>query len=376
MPGFLTPLQALAETKGKRLIVIQLTGGNDALNAFIPYTNDLYYANRPTIGLKKENVLRLNDEMGLNAALQPLKPLYDNGEMALISNVGYPNPDLSHFRSMDIWQTASDAKDYLNTGWLGRWVETQHKMPYHALEIDDSLSLAMKGNRLKAAALKNPDRFFNSTQSPFFKSLIAAEKTANDTASNLDYLYQTMFAANQSAAYIYEKWNLKSSKTEYPKSPFANDLKTIGRMIQNGLETQVYYVSQGGYDTHVRQIGQHEANLKQYSEAVAALVNDLKKSGNFNDTIIMTFSEFGRRVKQNASNGTDHGAASTVTLIGGGLKQKGFVNGLPDLVNLSANGDMQYGVDFRSIYTTLISRWLGGDAAKVLGQNFTIQNWI
>lgn len=357
----------VTEPNDRILIILQLSGGNDGLNTIIPFRNDRYYQLRPSIGIAGDKVLRASDVLGFNPAMTKFKSLFDEGLVTIINNVGYPNPDRSHFRSMDIWQTASQSGEYLSTGWIGRYLDSNCAGcgSHSAVEIDDTLSLALRGENIKGMAMKDPAKLYQVTQSPFFQKI--AQGHADEPT--LDYLYKTMAETTSNAKYIYDRSQITRSKMEYPNSEFAHRLKTIAELIQSGIQTSVYYASVSGFDTHVRQAGQQERLLTLYSEAVSSLVNDLKATGNLDRTIIMTFSEFGRRVEENASGGTDHGTANNLFLMGGKLKSPGFFNGTPDLHKLD-DGDLIYDIDFRRVYATLLDQWLMTDSQNILHQRF------
>lgn len=376
VPAFLKPFEALSQsdlTGYKNLVIIQLSGGNDGLNTIIPYGNDIYYQKRSTIAINQNDIVKLNDMQGFNPALSALKEIYDQGWMSIINSVGYPNPDRSHFRSMDIWQTASDSNQFLTTGWIGRYLDSACagcNKPYTAIEVDDTLSLAMKGDRMKAIAVQDPYKLYQATREPFFKDLVHEHESANLSEDNLGYLYKTMIETYSSAEYIQNTSKTYSVKADYPETQLGNQLKTVSKFINSGLQTRVYYVSLSGFDTHVRQQDQQDRQLKIYGDAVAAFIKDLKQSGKLDDTLVMTFSEFGRRVEQNASNGTDHGTANNILIYGGKLKKPGFYNDSPDLTQLD-NGDLKYQIDFRDVYATLLDKWLNVNNSQVLTRNFS-----
>ncbi|MGC1471971.1 MAG: DUF1501 domain-containing protein [Psychroserpens sp.] len=360
----------------KRLVIIQLAGGNDGLNTIVPFNNDTYYRNRAKIAIEKKDVLKATDELGFHASLLPLKKLYDKGHLTIINNVGYPNPNRSHFRATDIWQTASHADQNLQTGWVGRYLDLYGKQPYNAIEIDDSLSLALKGQQMNGIATTNPNVLFRTSQDPYFKNVLKYYQDDHLSEHNLGYLYKTMIAAESSAKYIFEKYKTASAKFEYPNNAFANQLKMTSKLMSSGIETKVFYASLGGFDTHVNQLNSQARLLKIYAEGIAAFVDDLKQQDTFNDTLILTFSEFGRRVKQNAANGTDHGAASNLFIIGNQLKTPGFYNELANLDDLDKNGDLKFTVDFRSIYATVLDKWLAVDDERILNQSFSKLKFI
>lgn len=372
MPHFLKALEhgGAVPSSEKTLVVVQLSGGNDGLNTVVPFRNDIYYQLRPQLALPASNVLKASDELGFHPALQKLRRLYDQGYLSVINNVGYPNPDRSHFRSMDIWQTASDSHEYLNTGWIGRYLDAScHdcQTAHSAVEIDDMLSLAMKGESVKGLAMKNPQRLHQILHNPFIAKVNDASGQASN--SSLHYLYKTLAEASSSADYIYDKSKVFKSSAQYPDTALGKQLKTVAELIQSGIQSKVFYVSFSGFDTHVRQQPQHERLLNTYADALHSFVGDLEKSDDFKNVLVLTFSEFGRRVSQNASNGTDHGTANNVFIIGKQLKKAGFLNGTPNLTKLD-NGDLIHEVDFRQVYATILNKWLGANDQIVLGKRF------
>ncbi|AJR03723.1 DUF1501 domain-containing protein [Siansivirga zeaxanthinifaciens] len=355
----------------KKLVIIQLAGGNDGLNTIVPYKNDIYYKNRPGIALSKQDIIKASDELGFHTNLAPLKHLFDAGHLSVINNVGYPNPNRSHFRSTDIWQTASDYNQYLNTGWLGRYLDTYEKNSFGGIELDDSLSLVLKGNKINGIATKNPSVLYQNMKTPYFDKILKSQTDAHLSEHNLGYLYKTMIEAKSSANYIYETSRTFKSKLDYPDNPFGSQLKTTAEFINSGLQTKVFYVSMGGFDTHAGQANKQGRLLELYANAIDTFVKDLKQNNTFKDTLILTFSEFGRRVKQNAANGTDHGAANNVFIIGENINKPGFYNNSPNLADLDENGDIKYQIDFRSIYATILDKWLDVNDTKILNKSFT-----
>ena len=373
MPQFLNafnqPFSNQSRT-GKILVVLQLSGGNDGLNTIVPYRNDIYYQNRPNLGIQKSEVLTISDELGLNPAMEAFRELYDEGLVSIINSVGYPNPDRSHFRSMDIWHTASDSNEYLTSGWLGRYLDNQCvgcDNPLHAIEVDDTLSLALKGEQTSGFAVSNPKKLKRQADNPFLKAI--ADNGHHHEAENVTYLYKTLIDTQSSADYLFEKAKTYQSKTTYPNNSFARNLKQIAELITADSDTKVYYAGMTGFDTHANQKGQQARLLKHYSDSVAAFVKDLKSNGLLDDVLILTFSEFGRRVKQNGSGGTDHGTANNVFLMGGNLRKAGFYNAAPDLLNLD-KGDLVYDIDFRAIYANILENWLEIESKSILGKSF------
>ncbi len=362
---------------GKRLVIVQLSGGNDGLNTVVPFRNDTYYQKRPQLAIKSNEVLRLTDELGFNPAMSGMRSLFDDGVLSVINNVGYPNPDRSHFRSMDIWHTGSNSDEIWSTGWLGRYLDAScHscESPHGIVELDDNLSLAMKGERLNGLAMSNPKSFLNKVRQSRASQLIRLNAEQAHEETNLGYLYKTLVETNQSAEYVAQKIKRYKTSASYPQSGFAKDLKTIAELIGSGMETSVYYASLGGFDTHAGQKGKQARLLNTYSEAMKAFVDDLKRNNLFKDTLILTFSEFGRRVGQNASAGTDHGTANNLFVIGESVKA-GMFNSSPNLTDLD-NGDLKYEIDFRRVYATVLEKWLRVSSEASLKREFKTLNFI
>ena len=359
------------------LVILQLSGGNDGLNTVIPTYNDIYYKQRPKLGIEKVKAHSLSDEAGLHPALVAFKGLYDEGELGILNSVGYPNPDRSHFRSMDIWHSASDSRDYWATGWVGRFLDNLCKgcdKPTYALELDDMLSMALKGEQVNAIAMRDPRRLYGTANERFFREVLK-QHTDPSGEQPVDYLYKTMASTLSSADYIFQQSKMKPTRASYPQTQLGNDLKTIASLIYSDINTKVYYLSIGSFDTHINQQFTQQRLFTEINDAVAAFTKDLKANGRFEDVLLMTFSEFGRRVSQNASGGTDHGTANNMFFIGGGLKQKGLINALPDLTDLD-DGDLKYKVDFKSVYATVLNKWLGADDAAILKKSYATLSFI
>jgi uncharacterized protein (DUF1501 family) len=291
--------------------------------------------------------------------------------------VGYPNPDRSHFRSMDIWQTASGSNEYIGSGWLGRYLDAQCAgcdKPTQALEMDDMLSLAMSGEKMKGIALRDPKRLYDTSRDPFYKNLLQAgiREQAEDPAS---YLYKVMAETLSGADYIFQQSKLRPGTTVYPDSELGKNLKTIATLISSDINTRVYYVSLGSFDTHVGQEAKQEKLFNDLNDAIRPFTDDLKANHRFEDVLLMSFSEFGRRVGENGSGGTDHGTANNMFLISGGLKNKGIQNEMPDLSNLT-DGDLNQQMDFKRVYATVLKKWLDADDFKILGEKYEYLNFI
>ncbi len=365
LPKFLSamPSQELFQqyqAGGNTLVVIQLNGGNDGLNTFIPYDNPLYYDYRKNIAVPKDEVLKSVNGMGFHPSIKGLSEIQQAGNLSVLQNVGYPNPNRSHFRSIEIWQTASGSNENLNTGWLGRYLDSQctHEDALGALNIDNLDNLSLRGTLPHSISIQDPVKFEQQ-----IKSLSDNHSDALASNNNLDFVRKLMVSSFDGADEI--KKVLEKTKTDtetYPRYPLAQNLKSIARMIKGNLPTSVYYTGQGGFDTHAGQIGKHKSLLNELSESVKAFYDDLKTSGLINNVTVLVFSEFGRRVHDNGQ-GTDHGTAAPVFVIGGGI-QSNIIGRNPDLSNLDGNGDLHYETDFRSVYATILKKRLHFDPLK------------
>jgi uncharacterized protein (DUF1501 family) len=379
VPKFLKAFETprMVPPGNKVVVILQLSGGNDGLNTVVPVRNDIYYRSRPKLGIEKNKALGLTDEVGLHPALTAFADAYNDGSLSILNSVGYPNPDRSHFRSMDIWHSASQSNEYINSGWLGRYLDAQCNgcgKPTQALEIDDTLSLALKGEIMNGLAFKDPKRLYGTSNERFFKD-VAKQYHDHEHEKPVDYLYKTMAETLSSADYIYKQSKLHPSAADYPNSELGKSLKTIASLIYSEINTKVYYVSLGSFDTHINQEAQQQRLFKEMNDAVGSFVKDLKANNRFNDVLFFTFSEFGRRVSQNASGGTDHGTANSMFFISGGLKEKGVLNALPDLTDLD-DGDLKYKVDFKNVYATVLNKWLGADDQKILSKKFDYLKFV
>jgi uncharacterized protein (DUF1501 family) len=236
------------------------------------------------------------------------------------------------------------------------------------------LSLALKGENIKGIAVKDPRRLYGTANEKFFREVLK-NHTDESGEQPVDYLYKTMAETLSSADYIFQQSRLHPSNAEYPKTDLGNSLKTIASLIYSEINTKVYYVSLGSFDTHINQEGQQQRLFTEMNEAVKAFVKDLKEQHRFEDVLLFTFSEFGRRVEQNASGGTDHGTANNMFLVSGGLKQKGVLNPMPDLANLN-EGDLKYKVDFKNVYATILNKWLKADDAGILGKKYEYLGFV
>ena len=378
VPEFLKQMDQiglLGQQSFKKLIVIQLSGGNDGLNTIVPYENDIYYNLRPRLGIKSSEVLKLDKGLGLNPAMTRFNQLYQDGYVSILNSVGYPNPNRSHFRSMDIWHTAVDSNKYSKTGWLGRYMDAHCDNSHAMLELDSQLSLSMHGRKRNGLALENSQSLYKSLRAPYFKRVIDAAESSSLDEDNQGYLYKTLIQTNQSAKYLAETHTVKSTKIDFPATKLGRKLGQVAQFIQSGFSTQVYYVSHNGFDSHANQRRSQDKLLKDYSDAVFSLVQSLRRAGEFENTLIMTFSEFGRRVKENGSAGTDHGKANNLFLLGSNLNKPGIYNPGADLINLD-KGDISHNIDFRNVYWDIIGEWFEKDPSQVISKSFNSLNII
>lgn len=345
--------------------MVQLSGGNDGLNTIVPYGLDEYYQNRSALGLKAENLIRIDEKFGFNSELKRFNELLDKGWLSIINSVGYPNPNRSHFRSMDIWHTASDENEYLNTGWIGRYLDSNCEHPYEAIEINGTMSLALKGEQRGGIALTHPKAFYDTINAPFFNELTVP----NTENSELNYMYKVFNETRSSAKYIYDQHKLKPNNSEYGGERFGQNLKEIATLIKSGISTPVFYTELSGFDTHVNQNITQTRLLKNLNDGIGSFINDLEKDDLLKECTIVVFSEFGRRLEENASKGTDHGAANVLFVIDKNLSTNAMKYNAIDLQDLS-DGDPKYKVDFRSVYQDVLNKTLNVNPKDVLGKSY------
>nr|MBX2816378.1 DUF1501 domain-containing protein [Saprospiraceae bacterium] len=289
-PGFVVRSGLNADAGQKILVVVQLSGGNDGLNTIIPYRDDLYYKFRPKLSIGQNLILPITADLGFHPALAPLRAHFDQGEMLLINGVGYPNPNRSHFRSMDIWQTGSDADSYLSTGWLGRYLDHDCEgcsKAYHALQIGDNLGLALQGSQRDGFAMRDGHHLRRMNSNSFLQKL--GRHTHRNTVAHheeLGYLYKTMIEVQESADYLIQQSKVVRSKSAFPTHPFGRGMKLISELITAGTTSKVYYISLPGFDTHANQLARQNKLLRIYAEAMSSLVQDLKRHRLFDDCLI------------------------------------------------------------------------------------------
>ncbi|MBX9724164.1 MAG: DUF1501 domain-containing protein [Candidatus Obscuribacterales bacterium] len=374
--------QAAPRTVGssKILILIQLSGGNDGLNTVIPYTDPAYLKLRPAVGIKPEAVIKLNDKVALNPGMDPFADLFKAGKLAIVQGVGYPNPNRSHFRSIEIWQTA-EPKKIKDTGWIGRYLDlansgkSQLDNIFPAINVDPILPKTLSAEKIVVPSI-------NDVKSFTFKADPRYEADRKAQLSTFNSIYQKYsldrpyvnelrrvgLDTTEASDYITKLVADYKDGAKYPTNAFGKGLQFISQLIVGGVNCGVYTISMGGYDTHTNQQNSQLNLFKTLTSGIQALQNDLENHGVDKDVVIMTFSEFGRRTAENGGRGTDHGAAAPLFIIGSQVKG-GIIGEQPSLTDLD-DGDLKYKIDFRNVYASVLDKWMGADSKQILGDKF------
>lgn len=390
---------AKKRANGKILVMLQMSGGNDGLNTVIPYTDDLYYKNRPTIGIGRADMVPISDKIALNPGMAALKPLFEKGHVAIVQGVGYPNPNRSHFRSMEIWQTADPTATIVGEGWLGRYFDEDGHLrenPLAGINFGGELPRTLYADYGSVVSMQTPESFqlqpiVGQEREAEVKAFTALYSTSTMANSYLDLVRKVGLDAYTCSEKIKKALAAKPGAEGELGAPFGStldaptitpqgqrvrtsqltgNLRTVARLIHADLGTQVFYVSAGGFDTHANQTRNHSNLLKDVADGIAGFYAELEQIGRANDVVMMVFSEFGRRVQENASQGTDHGSASVMFVIGGAVKG-GFYGQYPALDDLS-QGDLKFNVDFRQVYATVLDNWLHTSSTKILKGRFEV----
>ena len=383
---------ARAKNSDKILVVIEMAGGNDGLNTVAPIGDPLYAKLRPTIGVKANEAVKIDQGLALHPGLGALGKLYEKGQLAVVTGVGYPNPNRSHFQSMDIWQTGELTQNARErSGWLARYFDEDGHFagnPLAGVALGGALPLALWSQNSPASVIGDARNFGFEARGNAREQQLATLKTLYDqngieggtvAAGASDFIRNVgegIYGSSDAIKTALKSYDERAAKgANYPRdNGLANGLQTVAKLITGGLGTRVYYLSMGGFDTHANQPGQHAYLLRQLAEAVAAFNADLELQGRGNDVMVMTFSEFGRRAQENGGAGTDHGAASVMFVTGASVK--GGVHGdYPKLDDLD-DGDLKHHTDFRRVYSTVLGRWLGVSAPKVLGGEFANLDFV
>ncbi|MBV8529822.1 MAG: DUF1501 domain-containing protein [Candidatus Eremiobacteraeota bacterium] len=368
------PLPGLPGSENRCLVLINLYGGNDGLNCVVPHGDPRYYRLRPGLAIAQNEVLTIDAQVGLNPGMRSLKALYDRGTVAVVQGVGYPDPDHSHFRSTEIWQTAAPDR-YEHTGWLGRYFD-EAALPrenlFKGVAVSRVLPEALVSDRTDIPAIPGLGQYaMMADRDPVARNAFSAQAHDRTLPFDSPYLAHVMEIegdAQRSSEELPKLVAGYTTKASYPATPLGRSLALAAQIVGSNLGTKVIYVEHGSFDTHVSQKTTQNLLLTQFSDAVAAFYEDLAAHGNERRVLTVTFSEFGRRIEENGSRGTDHGEASPLFMIGGGVRG-GLYGSLPDL-GATNMGNVRYTVDFRNVYATVLERWLGRPSSVVLNGSF------
>lgn len=361
------------------LVVVQLSGGNDGLNTIVPYADQEYYKQRPTLSVAKQEVLKINSELGWHPSMRGCADLMEAGNLAVVQGVGYANPNRSHFESMDIWHTCQRKGQARSNGWLGRYLDTcqgEAGGDVPALHLGpEPQPLALAAQNVQVSSIQSLDRFrlVDGKRDEQLIEQVTSTKRADEN-NLLSFVQSNTQAALSASERIEQATSDYKTNVTYPQSALAGKLKTVAQLIDAGLKTRIYYVILDGFDTHSRQAAAHNGLLRQFADAVHAFVQDCSDHGHGKRVMVMAFSEFGRRVKENASQGTDHGAAAPMFLAGENVTAQ-VVGSHPSLTDLE-DGDLKFHTDFRQVYATVLDKWLRCKSAEVLGKQYpTLDLW-
>jgi uncharacterized protein (DUF1501 family) len=368
------------DSNGRILVVIQLDGGNDGLNTVVPHGDDIYHKSRPRLALKAKDLKRIDDHVGFHPSVGEFAKLRDEGRLAIVQSVGYPNPNRSHFESMAVWQTARLHPGQEEPGWLARALDAGQGAPggdAPALHVAaDALPQALRGGRAFVPSVATADQLRRRLGVPEAEGASEqraaldriASQTGNRSNPLLAFVSRSAVVTYASSARLEAVLRDDGKAEDDDSFRLARQLKLIARMIKAGLTTSIYYTQLGGFDTHAEQLNQHASRLNELSRSVGSFLNEIERSGAGDRVTVLIFSEFGRRLRENASAGTDHGTAAPVFLIGR-LVQGGLYGPYPDLAHLK-DDDPEHAVDFRRVYATVLERWLRLPAEVSLGEAF------
>ncbi len=374
-PAILREAAIANKSDGRILVVVEMAGGNDGLNTVVPHSDDQYREARPKLGIAKSQVLKIDDQLGFHPSMSGFADLLEAGHLAVVQGVGYPEPNRSHFESMDIWHSCLRKDQNRTDGWLGRYLqqtgaaESQDPAGLHLGE--DKQPFALMSRDVRVPTIRSLDEFrLAGNDSPQFRQAVKelADARRGDSNDLLNFVQASTSSAITASERIEAAGMKYKPSQEYPQNALAQKLQTVAKLISAGLKTSVYYVQIGGFDTHSQQPNAHSVLLRYVSDSVSTFVNDLHAHGHADRVLCLCFSEFGRRVKENASAGTDHGTAGPVFLAGTQVKP-GLIGNHPSLSDLK-DGDLQYHTDFRQVYATVLERWLKADSELVLKGRF------
>lgn len=362
---------ASSSADGRILVVVEMAGGNDGLNTVVPFNDDRYRKARPTLAVPKSDAIAINEELGLHPVMTGMADLLDDGKLSIVQGIGYDNPNRSHFESMDIWHTCQRKTDNRIDGWLGRYLQSKGidstSDPAGLHLGKEKQPFAVMSRNVAVPSIRSLEQFrLNSREGNSFRDAIQELASGNRGQQNdlLNFVQSSTDAAMSASARL-ESTAMKSKMSSgNATSGLAKKLMTVARLISSGLQTPVYYVRIDGFDTHARQEGAHQSLMKQVSEAVSEFQKEITNLGFSDRVLTLCFSEFGRRVQENASKGTDHGTAGPMFLVGDHVRS-GFIGKHPDLGDL-VDGDLKHHTDFRQVYAAVLEKWLNCDSSGVL----------
>jgi len=372
-PGFLLQAAESGSNRDRILVVVQLTGGNDGLNTVVPYTSAEYYKLRPKLAIPKGDVLKIDDSLGFAPSLKGFSRLLEAGELAIVQGVGYPDPNRSHFESMDIWHTCQRKTDRRSAGWLGRYLESLKSSDVAAMHVGSGKQpLALTAETARVPSVESLEQFrLELKRAESTAAVQELSRAPREQSSDLlGFLQSNTSSAIDVSERLASAAKGHAPKSPYPESDLGRKLKLAAQLIASDFPARVYYVELDGFDTHSQQGAAHAGLLRQLSEAVEAFTADVAEQGNRDRVLSMVFSEFGRRVAENASEGTDHGAAAPMFLIGSRV-MAGLTGKLPSLTDLD-EGDLKHHTDFRRVYATVLEGWLGAESRGILGGRFEL----
>jgi uncharacterized protein (DUF1501 family) len=359
----------------RSLVIIQMAGGNDGLNMVVPYGDSTYLSVRPNIKVDPASVLQLNDQLGLHPAMSNLKQVWDAGNLAILEGVGYPNPTYSHFDSQTIWYTAAPKGEF-SDGWLGRYFKqtgAESNAEFGGIDIGAALALPLQSPGLTIPVVQNPATYKLAMDPRDAAARLEAwedlQIAAKARQKYLPLIASAAVSARQSTQSLAQAVSAYQPAVDYGKDPLSGSLRVLASVITQEPGTKIGYALLGGFDTHTNEDKTQEQLLTTLSDALSTFQADLAAHGKADDVLVVTWSEFGRRVKENGSSGTDHGDGGTMFVMGTGAKQ-GIYGDVPDLTKLDSNGSVQWSTDFRSVYATLLEDWLGADSSNILGGQF------
>jgi uncharacterized protein (DUF1501 family) len=370
LPG----LPGASDVADRCLVIVNLQGGNDGLNCVVPHGDPGYYRMRPSLAIPQTQVLAIDAQTGLNPGMRTFKSMYDRGMVAIVQGVGYPNPDHSHFRSTEIWQTAAPDR-YEHTGWLGRYLDDA-ALPesnlFNGVAISDVLPEVLVSNRTDVPAVAQVAGYGLASDSNGSMrgtySQVTRDRGLPFSSPYLGHVMEITDHAQRGSEELPGLIAGYQAKASYPATPLGRSLALAAQIVGSKLGTKIIYVQHGSFDTHVSQLATQNRLLTEFSDAMGAFYDDLAAHGNNNRVLTMTFSEFGRRIDENASRGTDHGEASPLFLIGGGVK--GGLYGTPPELSTANMNNVRFTTDFRSVYATVLEKWLGRPAQPLLHGDF------